>query len=65
VLLKAVVADRNRARIISALTWRRIRPRPLPLDCRPAAAINSYITEHNADPKPLTWTKPVDHIPPN
>jgi hypothetical protein len=26
------------------------------------AAINRYIAEHNADPKPFTWTKSPDQI---
>ena len=26
------------------------------------AAINRYIAEHNADPKPFTWTKTAEQI---
>jgi hypothetical protein len=26
------------------------------------AATHRYIVEHNADPKPFTWTKTADHI---
>lgn len=28
------------------------------------AAIHRYIAEHNADPKPFTWTKPAGEILP-
>jgi transposase len=46
----------------SALTRRRIRRGSFHSIVDLQAAINRYITEHNDDPKPFIWTKPVDQI---
>jgi transposase len=46
----------------SALTRRRIRRGSFHSIVALQAAINRYIAEHNADPKPFTWTKPADQI---
>jgi transposase/transposase-like protein len=46
----------------SALTRRRIRRGSFHSIVDLQAAINRYIAEHNADPKPFTWTKPADQI---
>jgi transposase len=46
----------------SALTRRRIRRGSFHSIVDLQAAINRYIEEHNADPKPFTWTKPADQI---
>ena len=44
----------------SALTRRRIRRGAFHSIVDLQAAINRYIAEHNADPKPFIWTKPAD-----
>jgi len=46
----------------SALTRRRIRRGSFHAIVDLQAAINRYIAEHNADPKPFNWTKPADQI---
>jgi len=46
----------------SALTRRRIRRGSFHSIVDLQAAINRYITAHNDDPQPFTWTKPADHI---
>jgi transposase/transposase-like protein len=46
----------------SALTRRRIRRGSFHSIVDLQAAINRYIAEHNADPKPFTWTKPADQV---
>ena len=46
----------------SALTRRRIRRGSFRSIVDLQAAINRYIAEHNHDPKPFTWTQPVDQI---
>ena len=46
----------------SALTRRRIRRGSFHSIVDLQAAINRYIAEHNDDPKPFIWTKPVDQI---
>jgi hypothetical protein len=46
----------------SALTRRRLRRGVFRSIVELQAAINRYLTEHNADPRPFTWTKPVDQI---
>jgi len=46
----------------SALTRRRIRRGSFHSIVDLQAAINRYIAEHNADPKPFTWTKPAGQI---
>ena len=46
----------------SGLTRRRIRRGSFPSILDLQAAINRYIAEHNADPKPFKWTKPADQI---
>jgi transposase/transposase-like protein len=46
----------------SALTRRRIRRGSFHSIVDLQAAINRYIAEHNADPKPFAWTKPADQI---
>jgi transposase len=46
----------------SALTRRRIRRGSFRSIVDLQAAINRYIAEHNADPKPFIWTKPADQI---
>ena len=46
----------------SALTRRRIRRGSFHSIVDLQAAINRYITEHNDNPKPFIWTKPVDQI---
>jgi hypothetical protein len=44
----------------------RAAPPSRPAACRSIvdlrAAINSYIAEHNDDPKPFAWTQPADEI---
>ena len=37
-------------------------PRRLPLDADLQAAINAYLAEHNASPKPFVWTQSADAI---
>jgi len=46
----------------SALTRRRLRRGSFHSIVDLQAAINRYIAEHNADPKPFKWTKPADQI---
>jgi transposase len=46
----------------SALTRRRIRRGSFHSIVDLQAAINRYIAEHNADPKPFKWTKPAGEI---
>jgi transposase len=46
----------------SALTRRRIRRGSFRSIVDLQAAINRYIAEHNADPKPFTWTQPAGEI---
>jgi transposase len=46
----------------SALTRRRLRRGSFHSIVDLQAAINRYIAEHNADPKPFRWTKPADQI---
>jgi transposase len=46
----------------SALTRRRIRRGSFHSIVDLQAAIHRYIAEHNADPKPFTWSKPADPI---
>jgi transposase len=46
----------------SALTRRRIRRGVFKSIIDLQAAINRYLDEHNADPKPFVWTKPAKHI---
>jgi transposase len=46
----------------SALTRRRIRRGSFHSIVDLQTAINRYIAEHNAAPKPFTWTKPADRI---
>jgi transposase len=46
----------------SALTRRRIRRGSFHSIVDLQAAINRYITAHNDDPQPFTWTKPADQI---
>jgi transposase len=46
----------------SALTRRRIRRGSFHSIVDLQAAINRYVAEHNHDPKPFIWTKPVDQI---
>ena len=46
----------------SALTRRRIRRGSFGSIVDLQAAINRYIAEHNADPKPFIWTRPADPI---
>ena len=46
----------------SALTRRRIRRGSFHSLVDLQVAINRYIAEHNADPKPFTWTKTPEHI---
>jgi transposase len=46
----------------SALTRRRIRRGSFRSIVDLQAAINRYIAEHNADPKPFTWTKTAELI---
>ena len=46
----------------SALTRRRLRPGVFKSIVDLQAAINRYLDEHNADPKPFIWTKPADVI---
>lgn len=46
----------------SALTRRRIRRGAFKSIADLQAAINRYLDEHNANPKPFLWTKPADAI---
>jgi hypothetical protein len=46
----------------SALTRRRLRRGVFKSIVDLQAAINRYLDEHNADPKPFVWTKPANHI---
>jgi transposase len=46
----------------SALTRRRLKRGSFHSIVDLQAAIHRYIAEHNADPKPFTWTKPADQI---
>jgi transposase len=46
----------------SALTRRRLRRGVFKSIVDLQAAINRYVDEHNADPKPFLWTKPADLI---
>jgi transposase len=46
----------------SALTRRRLRRGVFKSIADLQAAINRYLDEHNADPKPFLWTKPADII---
>ena len=46
----------------SALTRRRLRRGSFHSIVELQAAINRYIAEHNAGPKPFKWTKPADQI---
>jgi transposase len=46
----------------SALTRRRIRRGTFKSIADLQAAINRYLDEHNANPKPFVWTKPADAI---
>jgi transposase len=46
----------------STLTRRRIRRGSFHSIIDLQAAIHRYIAEHNADPKPFTWTKPAEQI---
>jgi DDE superfamily endonuclease/homeodomain-containing protein len=46
----------------SALTRRRIRRGAFKSIADLQAAINRYLDEHNANPKPFVWTKPADAI---
>jgi transposase len=46
----------------SALTRRRVRRGSFHSIVDLQAAINRYIAEHNADPRPFIWTKPADQI---
>jgi transposase len=46
----------------SALTRRRLRRGVFRSIVDLQAAINRYLNEHNANPKPFVWTKPADHI---
>jgi hypothetical protein len=46
----------------SALTRRRIRRGVFKSIVDLEAAINRYLDEHNADPKPFVWTKPPKDI---
>jgi transposase len=46
----------------SALTRRRLRRGVFKSIVDLQAAINRYVDEHNADPKPFLWTRPADLI---
>jgi transposase len=46
----------------SALTRRRLKRGSFRSIVDLQAAINRYIAEHNADPKPFIWTRPADQI---
>jgi len=46
----------------SAPTRRRLRRGVFKSIVDLQAAINRYVDEHNADPKPFLWTKPADLI---
>ena len=46
----------------SALTRRRLKRGVFKSIVDLQAAINRYVDEHNADPKPFVWTKPADVI---
>ena len=46
----------------SALTRRRIRRGAFTSIVDLQGAINRYLDQHNADPKPFVWTKPAKHI---
>ena len=46
----------------SALTRRRLKRGIFRSIADLQAAINRYLAEHNADPKPFTWTKPASNI---
>jgi transposase len=46
----------------STLTRRRLKRGVFRSIVELQAAINRYLAEHNADPKPFTWTKPADQI---
>jgi len=46
----------------STLTRRRIRRSVFRSVVDLQAAIHSYVTEQNDDPKPFVWTKPADAI---
>jgi transposase len=46
----------------SALTRRRLKRGSFHSIVDLQAAINRYIAEHNADPKPFTWTEPASQI---
>jgi transposase len=46
----------------SALTRRRLKRGVFRSILELQTAINGYIAEHNADPKPFTWTKTADQI---
>jgi transposase len=46
----------------SALTRRRLRRGAFKAIAHLQAAINRYLEEHNANPKPFLWTKPADAI---
>ena len=52
----------GRSTFVSALTRRRIRRGSFHSIVDLPAAINRYIAEHNADPKPFTWTKTPERI---
>jgi hypothetical protein len=51
--------------LFSALTRRRIRRGSFQSIVDLRAAIHRYIAEHNAAPKPFTWTKPPAKFSPN
>jgi hypothetical protein len=44
------------------MTRQRIRRRVFHSIADLQAAINAYLAEHNASPKPFVWTKPADAI---
>ena len=46
----------------SALTRRRLRRGVFRSIADLQAAINRYLNDYNADPKPFVWTKPADAI---
>jgi hypothetical protein len=57
-----VLAQLRSETFFSALTRRRIRRGSFHSIVDLQAAINRYIAEHNADPKPFTWTQTPEHI---
>jgi hypothetical protein len=57
--LAVIAADRNRPR---KMTRQRIRRGVFRLIADLQTAINAYLVEHNASPKPFLWTKSADAI---